>query len=119
LSRLERYWTNWRKKGSGVLEKGGAAALLWKHRNEGSERFHRLLHDGQRRLWAHPKGDVGQLFYYLDSGHFCDYLDRFRSARYDENVRIFRGEDAPEAVEERLLRKQWERKRPGTAAASA
>ena len=119
LDRLERYWTNWRRKGAGVLEKGGAAALLWKYRHEGTARFQQLLRDGQRRLWAHPKGDPGQLFYYLDSGHFCDYMDRFRSARYAENVRIFRGEAEPEAVEERLLRKQWERKRPAAAAPAA
>jgi hypothetical protein len=117
LLRLERYWSRWRRKGSGVLEKGGAAALLWKYRKEGSARFQRLLQDGQRRLWGNPKGDVGQLFYYLDSGHFCDYLDRFRSGRYAENVRIFRGEAEAEAVEERLLRKQWERKSASAAAA--
>ena len=35
------------------------------------------------------------------------------------NRRIFRGEAELELVEERLLRKQWERKRPGAAAATA
>jgi radical SAM superfamily enzyme YgiQ (UPF0313 family) len=118
LSRLERYWSTWRSKGSGRLEKAGAAALLWRYRNEGSTRFRELLRDGRRRLWSHPRGDVGQLFYYLDSGHFCDYLDRFRSEHYAENVRIFRGETPPEPVDEHLLRKQWERKRSGPATAS-
>ncbi|HUG53437.1 MAG TPA: radical SAM protein [Vicinamibacteria bacterium] len=118
LDRLQRYWTTWRGKEAGWLQKAAAAALLWRHRHQGSPRFRRLLREGQRRLWSHPRGDAGQLFYYLDSGHFCDYLDRFRSARYAENVRVFRGEVAPEPVEERLRRKQWERKRPAAATAS-
>ena len=119
LDRLERYWTYLAEQGIGAAREGGSGGALWKYRNEGSARFRDLLRDGQRRLWAHPRGDVGQLFYYLDSGHFCDYLDRFRSEHYAENVRIFRGETTPEPVEEHLLRKQWERKRSGPAAASA
>ena len=95
LDRLERYWRHVAEEGLGPAgEGGGGGAPLEVPQRRARRGSATLLRDGQRRLWANPHGDVGQLFYYLDSGHFCDYLDRFRSEHYAENVRIFRGETA-------------------------
>jgi hypothetical protein len=40
------------------------------------------------------------------SAPFTDYLDRFRSPSYRENVRIFKGEPGTDPL---LEKKQWER----------
>jgi hypothetical protein len=47
-----------------------------------------------------------------DSAHFVDYLDRFRSADFAANARVFGGQDvAPTQPEAQLERKQWQRGR--------
>jgi hypothetical protein len=110
MDRLERYWRSYRKKGSGWLDHAFVAWRMRRFKNEGSARFQRAVADGWRRL-KQPgiHSDIGQLIYYWDSAHFTDYLDRFRSDRYAENVRIFRGEVAPPSAHPALERKQWER----------
>jgi hypothetical protein len=108
LDRLERFWSRHRRRPSSLLEKAFIAWRLRPFQKEGTERFRRLLKDGWRRLQTHSHGDLGQLLYYFDSGHFTDYLDRYRSASYEDNVRIFRGETTADEV---LERKQWEHRR--------
>ena len=116
LQRLERFWRRWRKPGSGpsLLERGFVSAKLRAPRRQGTERFRRTLDDGWQRLRRNADvSDVGQLLYYLDSAHFTDYLDRYRSADYAANVRIFEAapsDDSPGAADPAsLARKQWER----------
>jgi radical SAM superfamily enzyme YgiQ (UPF0313 family) len=111
LDRLSTFWQRYERKGTGFIENAYISWRLRRHRNEGSSRFRTLVKDGWKTLKAAGKhGDVGQLVYYYDSGHFCDYLDQFRSENFEENVRIFRGEqEAPQYVPE--SKKQWESKR--------
>jgi radical SAM superfamily enzyme YgiQ (UPF0313 family) len=110
LNRLEKFWRTYRKKGSGALDNAFISWRMRKLKGKGSQRFQRIVSEGWKRLRAAaPTSDIGQLIYYWDSAHFCDYLDQFRSAAYEENVRIFRGEKAPPAIDPSLTKKQWER----------
>lgn len=93
LRRLDTYWTKYRNKGSGFVERAFIKWRMRQFKGQGSPRFQKLLADGWD-LVTRRKGDLGQLLYYYDSGHFCDYLDRFRSADYAQHVKIFRGEVA-------------------------
>jgi radical SAM superfamily enzyme YgiQ (UPF0313 family) len=107
LKRLATYWERHRNKGSGVLERAFIRWRMRQFRNQGSARFQKLMRDGWDLVTA-KRGDLGQLLYYYDSGHFCDYLDRFRSPSYEQNCAIFRGEiEAPSAPTE----PQWASKR--------
>ena len=117
LNRLEAFWRKYRKTRSGLLDNAFIAWRMRRFKNQGSPRFQRMIAEGWKRLRAPGvASDIGQLIYYWDSAHFCDYLDQFRSAQYAENVRIFRGEIAPPAVdaklgpelEPKLQKKQWE-----------
>jgi radical SAM superfamily enzyme YgiQ (UPF0313 family) len=112
LDRLERFWWTWRKQPSSMLENGYIRWRMRKLVSEGSPRFQRFVREGWRRLGLKGiRSDIGQLLYYFDSAHFVDYLDRFRSPRYADNVRIFKGEvDAP-ITDASLAKKQWERKK--------
>ena len=120
LDRLERYWRAYPRRGSSFLEKAYIAWRLRRFRGRGSARFERLMREGWRRMQSNGRrGDVGQLLYYFDSGHFVDYLDRFRSPLYEEHIRIFRGEIAAPASEKSLQKKQWERAAPARPSLSA
>jgi len=111
LDRLQDFWRRFRRRRSTRLENAFIKWRLRPFRNEGSARFQTILRDGWARLTAKgARSDVGQLLYYLDSAHFVDYLDRFKSPAYDENVRVFRGE-ADAAGDGALARKQWQRGR--------
>jgi radical SAM superfamily enzyme YgiQ (UPF0313 family) len=96
LRRLDNYWTRYRNKGSNLLERAYIKWRLRQFRNHGTPRFQRLLRDGWD-LVSQRRGDLGQLLYYFDSGHFCDFLDRYRSPAYAQNSAIFRGEVAAPA----------------------
>ncbi|HVZ73197.1 MAG TPA: radical SAM protein [Polyangia bacterium] len=111
LDRLEAYWRRYRQRRSGALENAFIKWRLRPFRREGTARFQALMREGWSRLAARGiNSDVAQLLYYYDSAHFVDYLDRYKSPAYAENVRIFRGElDAP--VDAQLARKQWQRGR--------
>jgi radical SAM superfamily enzyme YgiQ (UPF0313 family) len=52
------------------------------------------------------KGDMAQLLYYLDSGHFAEFLGRYKSNHYDANVRLFEGGGSAEPQ-----RMQWDEQR--------
>jgi radical SAM superfamily enzyme YgiQ (UPF0313 family) len=119
LDRLERYWKTYRRKGSSLFEKAFIEWRLRRFRGRGSARFQHVLQEGRKRLWRNgARGDIGQLLYYFDSAHFCDYLDRFRSLSYDANVSLFR-QGAVADVDPRLVAKQWEHGKPGRLAAAA
>lgn len=109
LARLERFWSTYKKKGSSFVENAFIAWRLRKFQGRGSKRFQWLLREGWRRLSNHARSDIGQLVYYFDSAYFVDYLDRFRSPVWDENVKLFEGRaDAP-VSEARLEKRQWEK----------
>ncbi|HVE86963.1 MAG TPA: radical SAM protein [Myxococcales bacterium] len=106
FDRLERYWSKYRRRRSTVVENAFVRFKLRKVRGR-SARLDQLTREGFRRL-ARPghRSDVGQLLYYLDSADFVDYLDRFRSPRYQEHAGLFQADGAaPEAA------KQWEHDR--------
>ena len=112
LKRLESYWRTYRKTRSGFVQNEFVRWRLRKFKNEGSARFQWLLKEGWKALTQkNINSDVGQLLYYYDSGHFCDYLDQFRSASFADNARIFSGEVAAPDEDELLVRKQWEHKK--------
>ena len=48
---------------------------------------------------------MAQLLYYLDSGHFAEFLDRYKSKDYERHAVWF--EDGGDQVEN-TSRKQWE-----------
>lgn len=119
LDRLQDFWRRFRNRRSTRLENAFIKWRLRPFRNEGSARFQEVLRDGWARLAAKgANSDVGQLLYYLDSAHFVDYLDAFRSPHYDENVRIFQGESQADG-EPALARKQWQRGRRALRLVSA
>lgn len=111
LDRLERYWRTYRRRKSSALENQFVRFKLRKLRGR-SARMDALIDEGFRRLKARgAKSDVGQLLYYLDSADFVDYLDRFRSASFEEHVRLFQGELAPAEAGAPHQAKQWEHDR--------
>jgi len=116
LDRLERFWSRHKRPPTNILEKSLISWRLGRFRGKGSPRFQKLLSEGWGRMKRHPHGDMSQLLYYLDSSHFSDYLDQFRSKDYETHVRIFRGEEPTEALDRSLERKQWERKPKGALA---
>ena len=119
LDRLERYWHTYRRSGSSLFEKSYIEWRLLRFRGRGTPRFQRLMREGRKRLWRNrARGDVGQLLYYFDSAHFCDYLDRFRSPAYEANVRRFRQGDLPDA-DPSLVAKQWEHQKRSLVAPTA
>jgi radical SAM superfamily enzyme YgiQ (UPF0313 family) len=111
LDRLADFWRRFRRRRSSLAENAFIKWRLRPFRHEGTPRFQQILREGWRRLTLKgANSDVGQLLYYLDSAHFVDYLDRFKSPSYAENVRIFRGE-VESTADPVLDRKQWERGR--------
>ena len=79
-----------------------------------------MLEEGWRRLKRpNQKSDIGQLLYYLDAAHFCDYLDQFRSEDYAENVHIFETHAEVEAAAAAVDHKQWDGKRVKSKRAAA
>lgn len=113
--RLERYWKTYRKgkRKSSAVENLFIRMKMRKFIGGASDRFRRAVQAGWRSLSADgARSDIGQLVYYFDSANFVDYLDKFCSKNYLENVRIFRGEDEMQTIQsQHLNRKQWERER--------
>ncbi len=109
LDRLERYWTKYRTRRSSFVENTFIKWRLRKFKNAGTPEFREFVDAGWQRLTKKGiNSDVGQLIYYLDSAHFIDYMQQFKSDNYEQNARIFSGEiDAP-VVDEELEKKQWE-----------
>ena len=120
LNRLESYWKRYRTTGSSFVERTLINRKLRPFQKEGADRFRWLLEAGWRRLVANKSvGDVGQILYYLDSGHFVDFLDRYRSDAYEDNTQIFVEAGAATSPEdEALARKQWEWKKLQVAQAA-
>ncbi|MFN7971995.1 MAG: radical SAM protein [Acidobacteriota bacterium] len=121
LARLERFWSRTTHRRSSAVERALIGFKMRRFRGTGTARFQKMMTDGWS-LMRRPglRGNLAQLLYYLDSAHFCDYLDRYRSPDYAANVRIFKGEAPAPAQDAELERKQWERKaRQASAAASA
>src|SRR5262249_7042065 len=105
-------WKQYRRKPSTTVEN---LFLWWKMRglrDARSPRFQRFHDAGWKLLKKRGlNSDVGQFLYYLDSADFLEYLYKFRSPHYDENVRIFKGEVPAPTVDSILEKKQWERAR--------
>ncbi len=107
LANLVRFWARPERRGATWIER---AWVRW--RVARSRRIGPRNRDFFRRAMAAmtargKKGDVAQLLYYLDSGHFADFLARFKSPDYARNAELFeRGETiAPRQTT------QWEHKR--------
>ncbi|MGQ0794416.1 MAG: B12-binding domain-containing radical SAM protein [Deltaproteobacteria bacterium] len=112
LNRLEKYWRTYRKTKSGFVRNLFLKWKLRKYRGAVSPKFDFILDEGWRRL-SQPgvNSDVVQLLYYLDSAHFVQYLNKFKSVNYDENIRIFNREGREKAEAAALKKRQWEHKR--------
>ena len=112
LKRLEGYWRQYRKKQSSFVEHAFIKWRLRKLMNSGSPRFQNYLQKG----WSILKkkdvtSDVGQLLYYYDAAHFCDFLDQFRSPNFAENVELFEyAITAPEGADSAHVM-QWDTNR--------
>ena len=61
------------------------------------------------------KGDMAQLLYYLDSGHFAEFLERYKSDSFEENARIF-ASGGPEATPMQWDVRQLKRKKEAVVA---
>ncbi|MDP6942593.1 MAG: radical SAM protein [Myxococcota bacterium] len=112
LDRLNRYWRTYRQTASGFMENAFIKWRLRGHRKGATERFAWMLEEGWRRLKrSGQNSDIGQLLYYLDAAHFCDYLDGFRSDDYAANVTVFETFAATDTPDPALNQKQWDGKR--------
>ena len=50
------------------------------------------------------------MFYYMDTTHFLEYLNTFKSPNYETNARKFRGEIPGSKDEpEKFLKTQWDK----------
>lgn len=106
---LKRFWMRDERRASNLIER---LFVRWKVARsrlispEGRAFFQRAL-----RHIAQPgrKGDMAQLLYYLDSGHFAEFLGRYKSADFEDHSRLFELGGAGSEAE--LVRKQWEEKR--------
>ena len=120
LDRLNRFWSKYRRTASGFIDHAFIKWRLRPHRKNATERFAWMLEEGWRRLKRpNQKSDIGQLLYYLDAAHFCDYLDQFRSEDYAENVHIFETHAEVEAAAAAVDHKQWDGKRVKSKRAAA
>ena len=107
LANLARFWKRPERSGSPFLERAFIRWKVW--RSSLISRRNRDFFKRAMRIMTRPgqKGDVAQLLYYLDSGHFAEFLERYKSKEYARNAEIFeaRGEDAEH------ITMQWENKR--------
>lgn len=85
---LERFWRRPERRGSNWIER---LFIRWRVSRS------RLISQNGRSFFARAlkymagsgnKGDMAQLLYYLDSGHFAEFLSRYKSNVYDKNSRI-------------------------------
>ncbi len=103
---LKRFWARKERAGSNFFERLFVRYKVARSKlisNQGRGFFQRAL-----KFMAKPgnKGDMAQLLYYLDSGHFAEFLDRYKSDNYEANARLF--ETGSNGAEPRM---QWEEKR--------
>lgn len=106
MANLRRFWARPERPGSTLLER---LFVRWKVSRSklvspaGRAFFRRALAHASRRG---NKSDMAQLLYYLDSGHFAEFLARYKSPRFDEHARLFEVGGAGRAGA-----KQWEDRR--------
>lgn len=122
LDRLERFWSAHPHHASNAGERAyiGARMMMAGAWRRGTPHFQKFIKDAWK--WSKTaKGgaDLGQLLYCFDSAHFADYLRKFRSASWNENVALFQDPPPVEVVEAipqknaapelvQLGKKQWE-----------
>ena len=46
----------------------------------------KFARDAWVRTKGNPRADLGEVLYLLDSAHFADFLHKYRSAEYEQNV---------------------------------
>lgn len=111
LDNLQRFWKRPERPGSTILER---AFIRWRVARSKliSDRGRKFFRRSMRRMES-GQGDVAQLLYYLDSGHFADFLARFKSADFERHANQF--ENGANSGSEYKHRMQWEEKRLATA----
>ena len=116
LNRLEKFWKKYKKNKSGFIKNNFLRWKLRKFKGNVSEKFDYLLDEGWKRM-SQPgiNSDIVQLLYYLDSAHFVEYLNKFKSQNYEQNVEIFINESNKKYMDPELLKRQWEHKRKASA----
>jgi radical SAM superfamily enzyme YgiQ (UPF0313 family) len=109
LKRLENYWRQYRQTQSTFVEHAFIKWRLRKFMKTGSPRFQHYLKKGWEILKRKDvTSDVGQLLYYYDAAHFCDFLDGYRSPNFAENARVFEhAMTVPEGEDTRQVM-QWD-----------
>lgn len=90
FANLERFWQRPERRGANLLERW---FVRWKvARSKKISARGRAFCQRAMQSIARPgaKGDMAQLLYYLDSGHFADFLhERYKSPHYEEHSRRF------------------------------
>jgi radical SAM superfamily enzyme YgiQ (UPF0313 family) len=113
FANLKRFWQREERPASGLIER---SYLRWKLSR--SKLITPTGRDFAKRAFALRKEtgkvDVAQLLYYLDSGHFAEFLHRYRSESYQQNAAIFEAGGPKEAE----VQMQWEDKRVKRRAAA-
>ena len=106
---LNRFWARPERRGSGFLERlyvRWRLARSQKITAQGRAFFDRAMDYIGRRG---NKGDMAQLLYYLDSGHFAELLSRFKSPGYELHAGLFESGSTDDARD--TGRMQWEEER--------
>ncbi len=110
LANLTRAWRRPERKGSSLAER---LFIRWRIARS------RLISPGGRSFYQRAmragrevgKSDMAQLLYYLDSGHFAEFLERYRSADYAAHAALFETWQPEDLRDHELApaeRKQWE-----------
>lgn len=107
LANLKRFWMRSSRKPSSFIER---AFVRWRVRRSKqiTARGRDFFRRGVRAM--NGSGDVGQLLYYMDSGHFADFLAAYKSLEYSANAAGF------ESGGELRADMQWEASRFAQAA---
>jgi radical SAM superfamily enzyme YgiQ (UPF0313 family) len=103
---LQRFWRRPERAGSGFGERlfarwrVGRSRLISPEGRAFFQQAHRYMKSRGN------KGDIAQLLYYLDSGHFSEFLTRYRSSEYLSHCEQFESFGRQQST-----RMQWEHRR--------
>jgi len=107
LKNLEGFWDRPERTGSSLAERLFARWKVSRSRSISDRNRHFFKQGMQRMTAGGRRGDVAQLLYYIDSGHFSDFLERYKSADYAKHAAMFESGETTGKV----TPKQWDEKR--------
>ncbi len=107
LANLGRFWARPERPGASWIERQFVRWKVGRSRSI-SARNREFFRRGMALAEAPgKKGDMAQLLYYLDSGHFADFLERYKSPHYAAHAARFEAGGVSPAAG----RMQWEDRR--------